>query len=289
MPVTTESTLDRPGPGAWAPRPGLPKLIATDLDGTIVRSDESVSPRTRAAFDLVVSAGIPIVGVTGRGPRLLLLSREDLPEASYFVLGQGGQVVDLTPPGAPRVLADEVMEGALVAEVLERLEAAVGRLSVMVEPFGAPDDFLLGETHPAWRFATKVRPCSRDVAFAGTIIKAFAHSDTHDADELLRIARELVGPEIVEMTQAGLGYVEICPRGVTKARGLAVVAQHLGVDPADILVFGDMPNDLPMFGYAGWSRVAVATAHRELLAVADEVTAGCDDDGVAIYLERLFS
>ncbi len=48
-----------------------------------------------------------------------------------------------------------------------------------------------------------------------------------------------------------------------------------------------MPNDLPMFAYAGWGRVAVAGAHPALLAVADEVTGACDDDGVAEYLEQL--
>jgi hydroxymethylpyrimidine pyrophosphatase-like HAD family hydrolase len=74
---------------------------------------------------------------------------------------------------------------------------------------------------------------------------------------------------------------------VTKATGLAVVAAHLGVDPREVLVFGDMPNDLPMFEWAGWSRVAVANAHPQLLAAADEVTEACHEDGVARYLERL--
>ncbi len=75
---------------------GLPKLIATDLDGTIVREDGTTSARTRAAFDRVAAYGIPIVGVTGRGPRLLDLSRHDLPEATYFVLAQGAAVLDLS-------------------------------------------------------------------------------------------------------------------------------------------------------------------------------------------------
>jgi hydroxymethylpyrimidine pyrophosphatase-like HAD family hydrolase len=91
------------------------------------------------------------------------------------------------------------------------------------------------------------------------------------------------------VTQAGLGYIEICPPGVTKAAGLAVVAESLGVDPAEVLVFGDMPNDLPMFGWAGWSRVAVAGAHPEVRAVADELTLSNDNDGVAVYLDRLLS
>ena len=68
-----------------------------------------------------------------------------------------------------------------------------------------------------------------------------------------------------------------------------MVAERLGVDPADVLVFGDMPNDLPMFGWAGWARVAVANAHPSVRAVADEVTLRNDDDGVAVYLDRLLS
>lgn len=74
-----------------------------------------------------------------------------------------------------------------------------------------------------------------------------------------------------------------------KATGLSVVAQSLGVDPAEVLVFGDMPNDLPMFEWAGWGRVAVANAHPQLRAIADNVTLRNDDDGVAVYLDRLLS
>jgi Cof subfamily protein (haloacid dehalogenase superfamily) len=268
---------------------GLPKLVATDLDGTIVRADDTVSARTRAAFDLVVATGIPVVGVTGRGPRLLPVSRRDLPAASFFVFGQGANVVDLTLPDHAHDLFAECIAGAVAAEVVATLEAVVGPLSVMVEPIDVPHEFLLGDVHPAWRFAALVRACSRDEAFAGSVLKAFVHSDAYDADELLAIARTVIGPETVEFTQAGLGYVEICPRGVTKGTGLAVIAGHLGVDPADILVFGDMPNDLPMFDYAGWHRVAVANAHPVLRAAADEITDACEDDGVARYLERLFA
>lgn len=269
--------------------PGLPKLVATDLDGTIVRSDDSVSARTLAAFERVRATGIPVVGVTGRGPRLIDLCRRDLPHADYFVFGQGARVVDLTAPGEPRTLFAEVMAGALVSDVLATLEETTGQLSVLVEPLDVLDANLHGDPNPAWRFADAVVAKTRAEALSGQVIKAFAHSEIYTADELLAIAQGVIGPEIVEMTQAGLGYIEICPRGVTKASGLAVVAGHLGVDADDILVFGDMPNDLSMFAYAGWGAVAVANAHPALLAVADHVTAHCDHDGVADYLERLLA
>jgi hydroxymethylpyrimidine pyrophosphatase-like HAD family hydrolase len=76
-------------------RTGLPRIIATDLDGTVVRSDDTVSDRTHAAFAAARDAGITVVGVTGRGPRLLELSRRDLPSADFLVLAQGAHVVDL--------------------------------------------------------------------------------------------------------------------------------------------------------------------------------------------------
>jgi hydroxymethylpyrimidine pyrophosphatase-like HAD family hydrolase len=173
--------------------------------------------------------------------------------------------------------------------VVEALEAAAGPLAVMVEALDHPDAPLWGEAHPAWRYPDALEYRTRSDALAGPVLKAFAHSERYQPDELLAIARELPPAREVTITQAGLGYIEICPPGVTKASGLAVVADCLGVDPRDVLVFGDMPNDLPMFGWAGWSRVAVANAHPEVLAMADEVTSSNDADGVAAYLDRLLS
>jgi Cof subfamily protein (haloacid dehalogenase superfamily) len=268
-------------------RPGLPKLIATDLDGTIVRSDDTVGEYTHAVLERVRAAGIPLVGVTGRGPRLLDLCRRDIPEASFLVLAQGGRVVDLTDPAEPLVLRSATVPGNVMLGVIETLEAVTGPLSVMVEAQDAPNAPLWGEAHNAWRYPNDVEHRSREESFVAPVLKVFAYSPRYEPDELVAIARRLVPRDGVTVTQAGLGYIEICPPGVTKATGLAVVAAHLGVDPRDVLVFGDMPNDLPMFEWAGWSRVAVANAHPELLAAADEVTGACHEEGVAGYLERL--
>jgi hypothetical protein len=282
----------RPDPGGRR-RPGLPKLVATDLDGTTVRSDGTVSERTTAALHAVRGFGIPVVGVTGRGPRLLDLNRRDLPAADYMVCAQGAHVADLSCCGPatpdPLTLFATEMAGTVVAGVVAAVEAVAGPLTVLVEPAAVVDALLWGEPHPSWPYAEAVHACSRAEALAIPLFKAFLHADRYDADELLALARTVVEPGLVELTQAGLGYVEICPAGITKASGLAVVAGHLGVDAADVLVFGDMPNDLPMFGWAGWSRVAVANAHPTLLAAADEVTLSNDDDGVAVYLERLLA
>lgn len=271
------------------PRPGLPKLIATDLDGTLVRSDDTVSAYTHQVLDRVRAAGIPVVGATGRGPRLTGLTNNDIRSADFLVLAGGGRVVDQSDPDGPVVLRDERLPGEVLADVLDSLEREVGPLIVMVEALDTPDAPLWGDHDPTWPYPDRFQARTRTECLNGNVIKAFARTPTHHVDDLLEIARQIVPPTVATLTQAGLGFIEITPPGVDKASGLAVVAEALGVDPAEVLVFGDMPNDLPMFEWAGWSRVAVANAHPTLHAVADEITARNDDDGVAIYLDRLLS
>ncbi|WP_213451122.1 HAD family hydrolase [Rhizomonospora bruguierae] len=275
--------------GLETTRPGLPKLIATDLDGTLVRSDDTVSAYTHATLDRVRTAGIPIVGATGRGPRLTELTRNDIRAADFLVLAGGGRVVDQSDPAGPLVLRDVRLSGKVVAEIVHDLEAEVGPLTVMVEALDTPDAPLWGDHDPAWRYPERFESRTRAEALSGDMIKAFARTPDHHVDALLEAAQRIIPPSVASVTQAGLGFIEILPPGVDKATGLAVVAEALGVDPADVLVFGDMPNDLPMFTWAGWSRVAVSNAHPVVRRAADEVTLRNDDDGVAVYLDRLLS
>jgi Cof subfamily protein (haloacid dehalogenase superfamily) len=271
------------------PRPGLPKLIATDLDGTLVRSDDTVSAYTHEVLDRVRAAGIPVVGATGRGPRLTELTRNDIRAADFLVMAGGGRVVDQTDPSGPVVLRDERIRGDVLAALLAALEARVGPLTIMVEALDADDAPLWGDYDPAWRYPERLERRPRAECFTGELIKAFARSADRDVDDLLAAARELIPPSVASVTQAGLGFLEIGAPGVDKGTGLAVVADSLGVDPADILVFGDMPNDLPMFEWARWGRVAVANAHPAVLAAADVIAPANDDDGVATYLSGLLA
>jgi len=258
-----------------------PRLVVTDLDGTIVRSDGTVSARTRQAFERVRAAGVPVVGATGRGPRLTGMSRGDLPGADYFVLGGGGHVLDLTGPQA-RVVLDRRFPGAGLADLLPRLEAEFGPLELTVEALDTELAPLWSESRQ-WPYPDPIELRPRADMYEATIIKAFLQV----APELgARLTAQRRHPDI-EIIQAWPGFVEIHPPGVDKASGLAVVADLAGVDPVDALYFGDQLNDVPAFGWAGY-RVAVANANELLLKLADDITLSNEDDGVAAYLEKLF-
>ena len=274
------------------PRPGLPKLIATDLDGTLVRSDDTVSAYTHEVLDRVRAAGIRIVGATGRGPRLTELTRNDIRGADFLVLAGGGRVRRLDRPGRTRsCCATSGCPGAVLAEVLADAGGAGraadrhggGARRARTRRCGATT------TRPG-ATRTRSRRAPRADCLTGDVIKAFARHADHDVDDLLADR----APDRARRTwprspRPGSASSRSARRASTRRTGLAVVAEPLGVDPADVLVFGDMPNDLPMFAWAGWGRVAVANAHPAVLAAADEITLSNDDDGVAVYLDRLLS
>jgi Cof subfamily protein (haloacid dehalogenase superfamily) len=271
--------------------PWRPKLVATDLDGTLLNSDGEVSPRTRAALEACWDAGIPVVGVTGRGPRLLDSVRVALDGRGIAVLAQGGFVVDLEHHEVLRTVG---LPRDQAAAVIARIEDVAGDLVVAVEdaaeqaeasgPLRVQHGFNWPYPEPAFLLPR------HEVLPPGPVLKVFLRSSTLGQDELLARAASVVDPVDAEVTHAGLGFIEVLPPGITKATGLAVALERYGVGFGDVLVFGDMPNDLPMIAavaQAGGRAVAVANAHPAVRAATDNVTSGHDADGVARYLEAV--
>jgi Cof subfamily protein (haloacid dehalogenase superfamily) len=274
--------------GSWRP-----KLVATDLDGTLLNAAGEVSPRTRAALEACWDAGIAVVGVTGRGPRLLDSVRAALDARGIAVLAQGGFVVDLE---RDEVLRTVGLPRNQAQAVIERIEDVAGDLIVAVEeaaeqaevhgPLRVQHGFDCPYPEPAHLLPR------HEVLPAGAVLKVFLRSSTLGQDELLARARSVVDPVDAEVTHAGLGFIEVLPPGITKATGLAIALERYGVDFGDVLVFGDMPNDLPMIAAvaeAGGRAVAVANAHPEVRAATTALTSGHDVDGVARYLEAVLA
>ena len=123
-------------------------------------------------------------------------------------------------------------------------------------------------------------------------MKLLARHEDLKSEELYRQAREVTTElaDLVTLTfgDSDNGLLEVSAAGVTKAFGLERLAAEHGISADEVMAFGDMPNDLPMLTWAGHA-VAVANAHPDVLAIADEVTASNDDDGVAVVIERLLA
>jgi Cof subfamily protein (haloacid dehalogenase superfamily) len=272
-----------------------PKLVATDLDGTLLDSAGEVTPRTRTALEACWDAGIPVVGVTGRGPRLLDSVRTALDGRGIAVLAQGGFVVDLERDevlrtvGLPRDQAAAVI--ARIEEVTGPLIVAVEDAAEQAEAHGGAEGALRVQHGFNWPYPEPAHLLPRhEVLPDGAVLKAFLRSSTLGQDELLALAKQVTDPALAEVTHAGLGFIEVLPPGITKASGLAIALDRYGVGFGDVLVFGDMPNDLPMItavAEAGGRTVAVANAHPAVRSAAAGVTSGHDADGVARYLEAV--
>ncbi|MFC7938840.1 HAD family hydrolase [Streptomyces sp. NPDC101221] len=259
-------------------------LVATDLDGTLLRGDDTVSERSLAALARAEEAGARHLVVTGRpAPRVRsLLDR--LGCTGLAVCGQGAQVYDA---GAHRMLWSVTLDRELAETALGKIEAEVGQVHAAVDQDGV-DGLTLIEPgylmpHPA---LPAVRVERREELWRTPITKVLLRHPELTDDELAATARAVVG-SLATVTMSGPGTVELQPCGITKATGLALAAEHLGLRRRHTIAFGDMPNDIPMFQWAAHG-VAMAGAHPELKAVADEVTATNEDDGVAVVLERIF-
>ncbi|WP_329622285.1 Cof-type HAD-IIB family hydrolase [Streptomyces sp. NBC_01255] len=261
------------------------RLVATDLDGTLLRADESVSGRTRDALAAVTEAGAAHIVVTGRAVPWTRHILDDLGYEGIAVCGQGAQVYHA---GEHRLLTSLTLDRQLAGLALSKIEAEIGPLALAASRDGLEGEVLMGPGYQVHEGRLPYVPYEDPAElWAAPLTKLYVQHPELSDDELTRIARETVGG-LVDVVMAGPGIVEILPLGLSKATGLSLAARRLGVKAAETIAFGDMPNDIPMFAWAAHG-VAMGNAHEELQAVADEVTSSNEEDGIAVVLERLLS
>ncbi|MEU6113816.1 HAD family hydrolase [Streptomyces sp. NPDC047117] len=260
-------------------------LVATDLDGTLLRPDDTVSERTREALAAVTAAGAAHIVVTGRAVPWTRHILDDLGYNGLAVCGQGAQVYHA---GEHRLLTSVTLDRQLAGLAIAKVEAEVGPLYLAASQDGLDGSVVVG---PGYRvqegpLANVLVDDAADL-WTDPINKVYIQHPELSDDALAAAAREVAG-DLVGVTMAGPGIVELLPLGLSKATGLSLAARRLGVKAAGTIAFGDMPNDIPMFGWAAHG-VAMANAHDELKAVADEITTSNADDGIAAVLERFLT
>jgi hydroxymethylpyrimidine pyrophosphatase-like HAD family hydrolase len=210
------------------------RLVATDLDGTLVHSDGTITPRTRTALLAAESVGIDVVFATGRPLRW---ARDAVPGSHFAV---------------------ETVDGiALETGFLERYPV----------PRGA-------------------RRGTFDRIADVPAYKLLARHEELGAQEFWDAALACVS-DLVEVTwSSATTLLEMSALGVTKASTLELFCSERGITAADVVAFGDMPNDLPMLTWAGTS-YAMANAHPSVREIATHVAGTNDEDGVAEVIEQL--
>ena len=261
-----------------------PQLVATDLDGTIVRSDGTVSARTISALSRVERAGSTLVLVTGRPPRWMGDIASAVAHQGLAICANGALVYDLHTES---VVEQHLIPVAALRQAVERLRAVLPELGFAVEY----NDGIMYEScydRVGWdRMAMVGQLADGDVWLDRPCAKLLARHPTANADELLKHAVREVGDIVTPTHSNGTRLLEISALGVSKATTLARMCARRGIAAADVVAFGDMPNDLPMLAWAGRS-YAVANAHPDVLTAVAQRAPSNDDDGVAHVLEELF-
>ncbi|MGW7572832.1 HAD hydrolase family protein [Streptomyces sp. NPDC054765] len=299
----------------------VPRLIATDLDGTLLRDDKTVSGRTIAALAAAERAGIEVFFVTGRPARWMGVVSDHVHGHGLAICANGAAVVDLHRGG--RIVEVSPLERAVALAVVDALRSAAPGTSFAVERTGgihyepqypplfldpaavvAPAEKLLAEDFvttlcPHTAAADDVRgphapsegtDSSLDPAGPAfpdqPVIKLLAHHPELDPDAFLALARTAAGGLASFTRSSPTALLEISGPGVSKAGTLAHCCAERGISPQEVVAFGDMPNDIEMLTWAGTS-YAMANAHPDVLAATTGRTESNNDDGVAAVIERI--
>ncbi|WP_280417648.1 HAD family hydrolase [Nocardia carnea] len=265
-----------------------PKLVASDVDGTLIDPYERVTARTRDVVGALVADGVQFVLATGRPPRWIAPVVAGLGFAPLCVCGNGAVLYD---PETDRVLSTTVLDVPTLAWLADLAEKVLPGCGLAAERVGAsahdaatPQFVSSPEYVHAWLNPDDTA-VARDEVIASPAIKMLIRLPGTSSGEMAATLAGHIGDRADITYSTDHGLVEISAPGVTKAHGLRIIGERLGIDPADMVAFGDMPNDVPMLRMAGLG-VAMGHAHPEAIAAADEVTGTNSDDGVARVLER---
>lgn len=267
------------------------QLVASDLDGTIVSRDGTISERTLTVLKNCEKAGVHVVFVTGRPPRWMAPIVEATGHRGLALCGNGAVVVDL---GTSEVVRSSALPAEVVRSVTATLRTRLPGAAFALETldgYRREPDFL-PRHHSAWEVPTGTLDElleTEPVVIKMLVRQAGEHAGTLTADQMLVIAREAL-PGVVEVVHSDPEgqMLEISAPGVTKATALAWLAERLGVPREEVVAFGDMPNDVPMLTWAG-AGYAMSGGHQDALAAAANTAPPLHEDGVAQVLERLLA
>jgi HAD superfamily hydrolase (TIGR01484 family) len=268
-----------------------PKLIALDIDGTILVphpengfSSDTVTRAVREAIDLAYDAGADIVLASGRAPLSMsqVLRHLDMPrERESHVLGvaSNGAVTFSFPP--LKVVSEVTFDAReAVKAVLEHVPDA----AVAVEEHGV--GYRVNRHFPEGELDGEMILTPIEEMIASEVSRVIIRDPDSTSEDFVSLAEKL-GLQGTNYFIGWTAWLDLAPEGISKASGLAEVADRLGVDRGDVLAIGDGRNDIEMLEWAGRG-VAMGQAPDEVKAIADDVAPTVYDDGCAHEISRWF-
>ena len=260
------------------------RLVATDLDGTLLDPAGSVSPRTIAAVAAARAAGVHVIPVTGRPPEALWELASLVGLGPLGVCANGAVIVDLD---RHEVVEVESFDGEAAAIWVRRVRQAAPTARMAIDGlacFSHETGFV--ETLAGWEQPVEQVADILSVTHRGCI-KLIARVPGVSARELIEVLGRIAGGTGY-VTSSGLDWVDIGPPGVSKATGVGRICDALAIGTDEVLAIGDNHNDLSLLAWA-YVAMAPANAVAEILTVAHRVLPANGDDGVALLLEELVS
>lgn len=259
---------------------GVFRLVATDLDGTLLRSSYSVSPRTLEAIRRVQDVGALVVPVTARAPWSVLDVAAEFGIRGYAVCNSGATLYDL---GARAVIDHSLLDHGTALRLVSALREAIPHVvfaATRADGYAREEGYVPAVTPPPGHFVGDISEFLTE-----PVHKLLMKVAGRAPEDLLPTVAAAAGDGLLVGTSGG-AFVEVLAAGATKHDCLARLCARLGVEPVEVVAFGDWPNDIGMLRWAGLG-VAPANAHADVVAAADDLTATNDEDGVAAYLEGL--
>jgi hydroxymethylpyrimidine pyrophosphatase-like HAD family hydrolase len=266
-----------------------PKLVALDIDGTLLKwiegvgtTYEQVSPPVHAAVHRALAAGAHVVLASGRSPHGMtniadLLDLHPAAGERLWVVASNGAVVFRYPP--IDVVHEVTFDAApAVAAVLEHHPSAL----VAVEERGV--GYRVNRPFPDGELTGEFTIADVEDLVAVPVSRVIIRDPDATADDFVALGAKL-GLHGTDYVVGWTAWLDLAPMGVSKASGLEYVARELGIDAADVLAIGDGRNDIEMLQWAGRG-VAMGQAVEEVREIADDVTATVYDEGAAVELDR---
>lgn len=268
-----------------------PRLIASDIDGTLLDRNHRVPRRNRDVVARAVQQGAYFALSTGRPFRWIAPVLEQLPVRPVCVTSNGAVLYD---SAEDRVMSAHELSPAALAEVVDVAQTVLGTVGFGAERAGgsladAVEDLFVVERHYSENALFEgFGVVSMGELVGQPAVKFLIRNTDFSAPELYELIAPHIDPELAHLTYSMQeGILEVAAPNVTKRRGVEWLAEYTGVAQQETIAFGDMPNDIEMLTWAGCG-VAMENAHPEVKAAADAVTVANHQAGVAKVLERWF-